>query len=170
MTVQSMLMDLIAKRRIEPGDDVISGLIKEEMELPDGSRRPLTDREIMTQAASRHDRLAAAPSWRQFGITLWALLTNLGQYEAVKADRSLVDAAIEESVRWNPTDPVFIRYVAKDTELAGVHVPEGVAIEICLGAANRDPARWSNPDAYDLHRPPQGHVGFGIGPCTSVSA
>jgi cytochrome P450 len=54
--------------------------------------------------------------------------------------------------------------VVEDTELAGVPLPKGAALEICLGAANRDPARWDNPDAYDLFRPLKGHIGFGIGP------
>lgn len=163
MTVERMLLELIAKRRVEPGDDVISGLVAAEVELPDGTKRPLTDWEIVTNA--RLVMIAGGgTSWRQFGITLWALMTNLEQYEAVRADRGLVDPAIEESVRWNPTDPVFSRIAAKDTELGGCEIPEGAVLEICLGAANRDPARWNNPDAYDLHRPPQGHIGFGIGP------
>jgi cytochrome P450 len=162
MTVERMLMELIAKRRVEPADDVISGLLAADLELPDGSRRPLTDREIAINA--RLVMIAGGgTSWRQFGITLWALLTHRDQLEAVKADRSLVDPAIEESLRWNPTDPVFIRGVMQDTELAGVPLKEGMAIEICLGAANRDPSRWDNPDAYDLHRPEQKHLGFGIG-------
>jgi cytochrome P450 len=162
-TVDRMLLELIAKRRAAPADDVVSGLIAAEMELPDGSRRPLTDEEIKIEC--RLVMIAGGgTSWRQFGITLWALMTNLDQFEAVKADRSLIDAAIEESVRWNPTDPVFIRQVVADTELAGVPLPKAAVIEICLGAANRDPARWDNPDAYDLRRPLKGHLGFGIGP------
>ena len=121
-----------------------------------------TDREIVINA--RLVMLAGGgTSWRQFGITLWALLTHRDQLEAVRADRKLVDDAIEESVRWNPTDPVFSRLVAADTELDGLFMPAGAVLEICLGAANRDPARWDNPDLYDLHRPPQGHLGFGIG-------
>jgi cytochrome P450 len=161
-TVERMLLDLIAKRRAVPGDDVVTGLIAAELELPDGTKRPLTDREIMLNC--RLVMLAGGgTSWRQFGITLWALLTHRDQLEAIKADRSLVDAAIEESVRWNPTDPVFSRLVVQDTELGGVVLPEGSVLEICLGAANRDPSRWKNPDAYDLHRPLQGHLGFGIG-------
>jgi cytochrome P450 len=161
-TVDGMLVDLIARRRAEPGDDVITGLIQAELELPDGTKRALTEREIVLNA--RLVMLAGGgTSWRQFGITLWALLTHRDQLEAVKADRSLVDKAIEESVRWNPTDPVFSRLVAEDTELAGVALPAGAVLEICLGAANRDPTRWADPDAYDLHRTAQGHMGFGMG-------
>jgi cytochrome P450 len=102
-------------------------------------------------------------SWRQCGITLAALLANPDQLAAVRADRSLIEGAIDEGVRWNPTDPVFSRLVERDTELDGVHLPAGSVLEICLGAANRDPARWDNPDAYDLHRPSQPHLGFGVG-------
>jgi cytochrome P450 len=161
-TVERMLLNLIAKRRAEPADDIISGLLDARLQLPDGSKRPLTDREIMVDC--RLVMLAGGgTSWRQFGITLWALLTHLGQLEAVRSDRSLVDAAIEESVRWNATDPVFSRLVMRDFEFAGLVVPEGSVLDICLGAANRDPARWENPDAYDLHRPAKGHLGFGIG-------
>ena len=161
-TVDRMLRELIARRRAEPGDDVVSRLIATEVRLPDGSERPLNDREVVINC--RLIMIAGGgTSWRQLGITLWALLTHPDQYEAVKADRSLVANAIEESTRWNPTAPVFSRLVAEDTEFHGVPMPAGAVLEICLGAANRDPARWDNPDAYDLHRPIQPNLAFGIG-------
>ena len=161
-TIERMLLELIAKRRAVPGDDVVTGLTQAVLELPDGATRPLTDREIMINA--RVLMLAGGgTTWRQLGITLWALLNRRDQLEAIKADRGLVDRAIEESLRWNPTDPVFSRFVAQDTELGGLFMPAGSILEICLGPANRDPARWDNPDAYDLHRPLHGHLGFGIG-------
>jgi cytochrome P450 len=160
--VERMLLELVAERRAAPKDDIISGMTKAELVLPDGTRRPLTDREIMINA--RIVMLAGGgTSWRQCGITLWALLTNPEQLAAVRADRSLLEDAIEESVRWNPTDPVFDRLVMHDTELGGVTVPAGSVLEICLGAANRDPRRWDRPDDYDLHRPIQNHLGFGMG-------
>jgi cytochrome P450 len=160
--VEKMLLDLINKRRAVPEDDVVSGLIAAELTLPDGTVRPLTDREIMSNC--RLVMLAGGgTTWRQCGITLWALLTHREQLEAVRADRGLIDAAIEESVRWNPTDPVFSRLTMRDTELDGMMIPEGSILDICLGAANRDPARWERPDEYDLHRPFLGHLGFGIG-------
>jgi cytochrome P450 len=161
-TVERMLFELIAERRQAPKEDVVSGLVEAELELPGGTKRPLSDREIMINA--RLVMLAGGgTSWRQCGITLAALLTHRDQLEAVKADRGLVEAAIEESVRWNPTDPVFSRLVAQEMELDGVPLPAGSVLEICLGAANRDPARWERPDEYDLHRPHQPHLGFGVG-------
>jgi cytochrome P450 len=161
-TVERMLFQVIAQRRAEPADDVITGLVQAELELPDGGRRPLTDREVLNNA--RLGMMAGgATSWRQFGITLWSLLTHRDQLEAVKADRRLVDNAIEEAMRLNPTDPLFSRLVAHDTELGGVFLPAGSVLDICLGAANRDPARWDHPDVFDLFRPLQTHLGFGMG-------
>lgn len=160
--VRRMLLDLIAQRRAEPQDDLVSGLITAELQLEDGSTRPLTDREIMHN--SRLVMVAGGgTSWRQLGITLWALLTHREQLEAVRSDRSLVEKAIEESLRWNATAPVFSRLVVENTELEGVALAAGSVLEICLGAANRDPARWDEPDAYDLHRRTRGHLAFGVG-------
>ena len=161
MTVDRMMHELVAARRAEPRDDVVSGLIKAELDLH-GEKRPLTDREIVINA--KLVMLAGGgTSWRQMGITLWALLTHREQLEAVRADRALLDAAIDEGVRWNPTDPVFSRISTCETMLGGVAITEGAVLEICLGAANRDRTRWDDPDAYDLHRPRQPHMGFGMG-------
>jgi cytochrome P450 len=102
-------------------------------------------------------------SWRQMGITLLALLTHRDQLEAVRADRKLIDKAIEEAVRWNPTAPLFFRLVVEDAELGGMTIPKDSVLELSMGAANRDPERWGNPDAFDLHRKLRGHVGFGAG-------
>jgi cytochrome P450 len=161
-TISRLLGGLIARRRAQPGDDVVSGMIAAELELEDGSRRPLTDQEIM--ANCKLIILAGGgTTWRQLGITLCALLNRHDQWEALKADRELIEQAIDEAVRWNPTDPYFSRLVTKDTVLAGVELPAGAVLDICLGAANRDPARWDDPDDYDLHRPFQSHLGFSIG-------
>jgi len=161
-TISRLLGGLITQRRAEPGDDVVTGMIAAELELEDGSRRPLTDQEIM--ANCKLIILAGGgTTWRQLGITLCALLSRPERWETLRADRSLIEAAIEESVRWNPTDPYFSRLVTRDTVLDGVEIPAGVVLDICLGAANRDPARWENPDEYDFHRPFQSHLGFSIG-------
>jgi cytochrome P450 len=162
-TISRLLGGLITRRRAEPGDDVVTGMIAAELELEDGSTRPLTDEEIM--ANCKLIILAGGgTTWRQLGITLCALLDRPERWEAVKADRNLIEDAIEESVRWNPTDPVFSRLVTRDTVLDGVEIPEGVVLDICLGAGNRDPRRWDNPDEYDFTRPYQSHLGFSIGP------
>jgi cytochrome P450 len=162
-TISRLLGSLIATRREEPGDDVVSGMIAAKLELEDGSTRPLTDQEIM--ANCRLIILAGGgTTWRQLGITLCALMDHPQYWEALKADRSLVEPAIEEAVRWNPTDPFFSRLVTKDAVLDGVPIPAGSILDICLGAGNRDPLRWDDPDDYDIHRPYQSHLGFSVGP------
>jgi len=98
------------------------------------------------------------------GITLAALLTRPQMLDEVRADRALLKAAIEESVRWEPTDPMFSRWVAEDTEFFGTELPEGSVLHLCLGAANRDPERWERPDTYDVHRAVKPTLGFGGGP------
>jgi cytochrome P450 len=161
--VRRMLSELIARKRREPGDDIMTTLVNADLVLDDGATRKLDDEEIF--GYSRLIMLAGGgTTWRQLGITLHALLSNYKLWEAVRDDRSLVEPAIEESLRWNATDPIFYRLLTQDVEVEGVPIPAGSRIDVCLGAANRDPTRWENPDAYDPFRPLQGHLGFGIGP------
>lgn len=160
--VNGMLQALIDERRAKPADDVVSGLIAADLELAEGGTRKLTDEEIFSYC--RLTILAGGgTTWRQLGITLHALLTH-GFWDACVQDRSLIEAAVEEAARWRPTDPTFMRLATEDVEIDGVVIPAGARVDVCLGAANRDPARWDDPDAYDIFRKPQGHLGFAIGP------
>ena len=160
--VEETLLGLIASRRAEPQDDLISFLLDTMLMIPGEAARPLTDREIMA-----HAKLVmvagGGTSWRQMGITLFALLTHLDQFEEVKADRALLPDAVEEGLRWNPTAPYFYRMVMKDTVFYDVEIPEGSVLELCLGPANRDPERWDNADAFDMHREKRTNMAFGLG-------
>jgi cytochrome P450 len=144
-------------------DDVMSVFTDGELIDADGVSRRLTEAEILGYCRLL---LAAGTgtTWRQLGITLFALLSNPDQLEAVRRDRSLLRAAVEESLRWEVTDPTFHRLVTRDVELGGVVVPAGAVLEMCLSAANRDPSRWDEPDRYNLHRPMLPHSGFAGGP------
>ncbi|HEY7070484.1 MAG TPA: cytochrome P450 [Acidimicrobiales bacterium] len=156
------LTPIVAARREDPRDDLISVLVEAEITGEDGTAHRLSDAEIHSFAIL----LLAAGSgttWKQMGITLGALLSRPDALAAVLADRSLLRPAIEESVRWMPTDPMFSRWVTRDVELGGTRLPAGSVLHICLGAANRDPARWDRPDDYDVHRPPKPTLGFGGG-------
>lgn len=160
--VESTVLGLIARRRQEPKDDLVSFLIEMKLQVPGEEPRPLTDREIMA-----HVKLVmvagGGTSWRQMGIALYALLTHPEQLEAVRADRTLVDDAIEESLRWYPTAPYFYRMVMADTEFYGHAIPQGSVLELGLGPANRDPERWERPDEYDMFRPKLTNMAFGLG-------
>jgi cytochrome P450 len=158
-----MLKNLVDARRLEPRDDVISSLASKEFALADGGSRKLTDDEIFGYC--RLIMLAGGgTTWRQLGITLHALLTDYRLWEACRADRGVIEKAVDESLRWMPTDPTFPRLMMQDIELAGVKIPAGARVDVCVGSANRDPQRWENPDIYDPFRPAQYHLGFGLGP------
>lgn len=157
------LEDIVAARRNEPADDLISVLVQAELVDDDGATHRLSDDEINSFAML----LLAAGSgttWKQMGITLAALLQRPDLLEAIRQDRSLLKPAIEESVRWMPTDPMFSRWVTEDTELCGTPLPRGSVLHLCVGAANRDPARWERPDEFDIGRSPRPSFGFGGGP------
>ena len=156
-------MPIIRARREEPGDDLVSVLCHAEITDDDGTTARLSDDEIMAFSALLLTA-GSGTTWKQMGITLIALLTTPGVLDEIRADRSLLQPAIEESLRWNITDPMFSRWVAEDTTLGGVDIPKGAVVHLVIGAASRDPARWENPDDYDIHRPPKPHMGFANGP------
>jgi len=160
--VEDTLLNLINSRRESPQDDLITYLLTSTLRMPGEQPRRLTDEEIMT-----HAKLVmvagGGTSWRQMGITLLALLTHPQQFEEIKANRDLIDDAIEEGLRWNPTAPYFYRLVTRNTEFFGQQLQEGDIIELGLGPANRDPSRWDNPDVFDMHRPKLTNMAFGLG-------
>ena len=158
-----ILQPIVAARREKAQDDLISVLVQAEITDEDGRTHRLSDAEIYSFSLLLLSA-GSGTTWKQMGITLAALLQRPEALEAVRADRSLLRAAIEESVRWSPTDPMFSRWVTRDIDFHGVHLPEGSVLHICLGAANRDPARWERPDEYDIHRPIRPTLAFGSGP------
>jgi cytochrome P450 len=166
-TLPRILAPIVAARREDPGDDLISVLVQAEITNEDGETQRLTDHDVLGFALL----LLAAGSgttWKQMGITLLALLRHQEALAAAREDHSFLRNVIEESVRWTPTDPVFARFVAEDCELGGVDIPAGAIVHACLAAANRDPSRWERPDQFDPFRPYKPHIGFGHGPHTCL--
>jgi cytochrome P450 len=82
----------------------------------------------------------------------------------VAKDRTLLPQAIEEGLRWEPPILFIVRRADRDTTVEGVPVPEGAILNVCVGAANRDPTRYPEPDRFDIFRDPQQHMTFGFGP------
>lgn len=158
-----ILTRVIEARRKQPENDIISKLVEAEITLDDDTTRPFTNEEIISNC--RLILLAGGgTTWRQLGITLFALLNNPDQFEALKADRGLIPNVVLESARWHATDLIFPRRVEQDVTLEGVDIPAGALLHMCLGSANRDPKRWDNPDKFDISRPVQRGVAFGGGP------
>ena len=98
------------------------------------------------------------------------LLRNPAQLALLRAQPSLADNAVEEMLRYDAPFQIIDRYAAEDTQIAGVTVRAGDAVTAVLGSANRDPARFANPDAFDITRDDAGHLGFGDGIHTCIGA
>ncbi|MFD5299038.1 cytochrome P450 [Streptomyces mutabilis] len=95
--------------------------------------------------------------------TLHAFATHPDQWQRLRERPELARVAFDEAVRWQSPVQTFFRTATADVDIAGVRIPEGTKILMFLGAANRDPDRWTDPDRFDLGRDPSGHVGFGMG-------
>ena len=96
-------------------------------------------------------------------LTLWALLSDPSQLEEVRADRSLVKPAVEETLRWAGPVGTATRQTTEAVELAGVELERGALIAAVLSSANRDPRRWTDPDRFDIHRKEGAHLAFSAG-------
>ncbi|MBV9319760.1 MAG: cytochrome P450 [Mycobacterium sp.] len=157
MALQEYFTPILAARRKEPRDDLISGLAQAEI---DGEK--LSDEEIFSFLRLLLPA-GVETTYRSLGNMLFGLLSNTDQLDAVRADRSLLPQAIEEAVRWEPPLLTITRVATRDTELAGVPIPAGSSVMPMLGAANRQEDRYPDPDRFDVFRSARAHIGFGHG-------
>ncbi|MCV7260100.1 cytochrome P450 [Mycobacterium shimoidei] len=148
---------ILAARRDEPRDDLISGLAQAEI---DGEK--LSDEEIFCFLRLLLPA-GVETTYRALGNMLFGLLSSTDQLDAVRSDRSLLPQAIEEAVRWEPPLLTITRVATRDTELAGVPIPAGSSVMPMLGAANRQDDRYPDPDRFDIFRSARAHIGFGYG-------
>jgi cytochrome P450 len=153
---------VIADRRLEPRDDVISVLVQAEL---DGQQ--LTDDEIIAFLRLLLPA-GAETTYRSSSNLMFGLLTNPDQLAALRDDRSLMQQAIEEGLRWEPPLTGIGRTATRDVEIEGVVIPAGSPVAVEMASANRDPARWDDPDAFDIHREMQTHMSFAHGPHTCL--
>lgn len=162
MTVVEILAPIVAARREEPRDDLISILARAEVTDEDGTHQ-LSDVDIYSFSILLL-MAGSGTTWKQMGITLGALLQQPERLVAVQENRDLLRNAIEESVRWEPTDPMFSRWLTEDVDFHGTRMPKGSVLHLCIGSANRDPERFDRPDEYDILRPTKPTLAFGGGP------
>ncbi|OBB74189.1 cytochrome P450 [Mycobacterium sp. 852014-52144_SCH5372336] len=148
---------ILAARREEPRDDLISRLGAAEI---DGEK--LSDEEIFSFLRLLLPA-GVETTYRSLGNLLFGLLSNPEQLDAILADRSLIPQAIEEAVRWEPPLSMITRIASRDTELGGVHIPEGSSVMPVLGAANRQDERFPQPDQFDIFREAKANIGWGHG-------
>jgi cytochrome P450 len=149
---------IVARRRAEPADDLTTALVEAEL---DGER--LSDEEIFAFLRTLLPA-GAETTYRGTSNLLYALLTHADQLDAVRADRSLVPAAIEEALRWESSPTLISRTAVSDTEVAGTPVATGDRMAVVLASANRDERRWDRPEAFDVMRPALPNLAFASGP------
>jgi cytochrome P450 len=154
------LRTLIAARRKAPGDyesDVLTRLIQGEK---DGER--LTEVELYHQCIfllnAGHETTT-----NLLGNGLWALLNNPGELARLRADPALVPSAVEEMLRYDGPIQLNNRRLTEPLTLSGRELPKDTLVTIGIGAANRDPAQFPDPDRFDVGRKPNRHVAFGQG-------
>ncbi|MER5750783.1 cytochrome P450 [Streptomyces sp. NPDC002088] len=154
------LGDLIEDKRCAgPGEDLLSDLIRTTAE--DGDR--LSPSELRGMAFIL---LVAGHETTVNLITnaVHALLTHPGQLAALRADMSLVDGVVEETLRHEgPVENATFRFAAEPLEIGGTRIEKGEPVMIGLTAADRDPDRFPAPDRFDIHRDARGHLAFGHG-------
>ncbi|MFF2007478.1 cytochrome P450 [Streptomyces sp. NPDC058195] len=151
------LRELIAQRRENPGPDLISALIAAHDE---GER--LTEQEMISTCVL----LLNAGHEATVNTTVngwWTLLRHPGQLAALRADHGLLPTAIEELMRYDTPLQMFERWVLDDIEIDGTVIPRGSEVALLFGSANRDPARFTDPDTLDLARRDNPHITFGAG-------
>ncbi len=157
-----MFGEYIDWRAEHPSDDIMTDLLTAEFEDETGTRRRLTRQEVLTYVQV----VAGAgneTTTRLIGWTAKTLAEHPDQRRELAADHSLIPAAIEEILRYEPPAPHVGRYVAVDTEFHGQPVPAGSAILFLVGAANRDDRRFPDGDRFDIHRDAPSHLAFGYG-------
>ena len=161
--VDTRLRQLIAQNMAEPGDNLIAGLLESDLTEDDGTTRKLSEDELFGYCKLTIFA-GGGTSWRQLGIAIDALLNNYHFWEACRDDRSLIEQAVEEAIRWRTTTGMMPRLCMEDTELEGVAVPAGARVFLSIASANHDPRVFDRPGEYDMFRRKEHHMGFGFGP------
>ncbi len=155
------LRELVARRRARPGDastDVLTRLIEGEA---DGER--LTEPELLHNCIfllnAGHETTT-----NLIGNGLELLIRFPAERARLLAEPGLITTAIEEFLRYESSNQLGNRRAVAETEIGGVAVTAGTLLTLCIGAANRDPARFEEPDRLDVGRQPNRHLAFAGGP------
>jgi cytochrome P450 len=151
------MRDLAARRRAEPGDDLVSHLA-----LAEERGQMLSEDELVASAILLLNAGHEA-SVNAFGNGMVTLLGHPGQLDRLRAERDLVPSAIEEMIRFDAPLQLFERTAREDMQVGDVTVREGERVAALLGSANRDPNAFEDADEFDIARAPNHHIGFGAG-------
>ena len=152
--------ELIAAKRSQPGDDMLSTVVNATIDDPDAPS--LSDLELYLFFSLLFS--AGAETTRN-GVAggLLALAQNPDQYRRLQDDPELLPTAIEEMIRWTSPSPSKRRTATRDAELGGCKIRAGDKVLVWEGSANRDAAVFDNAASFDVARKPNPHLGFGQG-------
>ncbi|MGW2178422.1 cytochrome P450 [Streptomyces sp. NPDC001732] len=151
------LRELIEERRKNPGTDLISALIAAHDEGERLSEQEMISTCVLLLNAGHEATVnTTVNGW-------WTLLRHPEQLAALRADHGLLPTAIEELMRYDTPLQMFERWVLDDIEIDGTVIPRGSEVALLFGSANRDPARFTDPDTLDLARGENPHITFGAG-------
>ncbi len=149
---------MIALRRRQPQDDLITALVQAE-EQGDRLNEDELSAMLFLLLLAGHETTV-----NLIGSGTLALLQHPTEMEKLQANPGLLDSAIEEMLRFtSPVQYIAPRYALEDVELHGQHIPRGSAVMVAIASANRDEAVFPDPDRFDITRSPNRHIAFGLG-------
>ena len=148
---------LVAERRAHPADDLLTKLIEAEDQGDQLTEHELISTVILLFAAGFET------TTHLIGNGLLALLRNPDQLDRLRADRTLIPKAVEELLRYDSPVQIAARTTYEDLSLGGQTIPTGSLVLAMLGAANRDPAKFSDPERLDVGREEGPPMSFGGG-------
>jgi pimeloyl-[acyl-carrier protein] synthase len=154
---QAYFMPLIEQRRATPGDDIISAMVEADV----GGEK-LTDLEILA-TCNMMATAGGGTSRSAIAMSLWWLQQFPAELAKLKADPGLINLAAEEFLRYDAPTQRGIRTAREDFDVDGCTIRKGQILHIMIGAANRDPAQFDDPDRLDITRDPNRHVSLGHG-------
>jgi cytochrome P450 len=153
------LRDLVELRAAQPGDDLTSDLLAIHREDPDRLTREEISSILFSLSFAGHETTSGL-----IGNTMRRLLEDPARWARVAARPDLIPGAIEETLRYDPSVPVWRRVTTRPVTIGGVELPEGAKLFLWLAAGGRDGAVFADPDTFDLDRPDAGrHLAFGLG-------
>jgi len=159
LELRDYFAELAAKRRVDPREDMVSGLVAPR---PAGEA-PLTDEELLANLIALFNA-GFVTTTHMFGSGLALLLRRPEALAELRDRPDTAPSYVEEILRYEPPTHFLIRYATADAEVGGLSVPAGSSVVVALGAANRDPRRFPDPDHFDPHRTDNRPVSFGAGP------
>ncbi len=152
------ITDLVEERRARPGTDVLSALLAAEAEGDRLTHAELLNTVVLLFVAGFETTM------NLLGNGMLALLRNPSEIDRLRADPTLVRLAVEELIRYDGPVHVTARIATTDLQIGGERIREGEQVAVTLGAANRDPDQFPDPDRLDVGRTPNRHLGLGGGP------